>query len=146
MTCDLILVNSEGVPFPRSGIKIVNCTAHDISIRGESDEVILTIEPSGRAARCEMKVDHLGDFHRVSGDGYSLSEACIPLFGVGQTNGSVTRDLPVPKEGVMYIVSKIVAMANPHREDLLMIWDTVRDDSGKVLGCRGLSLPSAVGS
>lgn len=143
MTCEFIFANSKDIPFPRGGIKIVNCTAHPISIWGESDEVILTIEPSGNAARCEMKVDHLGDFHQIP-DGCSLSEACIPLFGVEQTNGSVTRDLPVPEEGVMYVVSKIVAMANPHREDLLMIWDTVRDDSGKVLGCRGLSLASTV--
>jgi len=141
MTHDFTFRNPENIPFTGHGHSIVNCTPHDIHIWGSSDEINLTIEPSGRAARCEIEFEQIGDFVQGPIDGYDLTKTCIPLFAVEFGGGAVTHDLPMPKENVWYIVSKIVATANPHRRDLLMVWDTVRDDSGKVVGCRGLSLP-----
>jgi hypothetical protein len=38
----------------------------------------------------------------------------------------------------MFIVSKIVAEANPNRDDLLIVSETVRDGA-TIIGCKGLS-------
>ena len=143
MTFDFTFRASGLSPFPEGGHRIANCTPHDIHIIGNDESVVLTIGPRCDAARCEMEIELLGEFSldlRGNGVHSPCSGTTIPVFGVEQTKGAVTHNLPPPKDGTLYIVSKIVAMANPRRKDLLMVWDTVRDDSGKVIGCRGLSI------
>tara|TARA_B100001094_G_scaffold300349_1_gene325732 strand:- start:52 stop:474 length:423 start_codon:yes stop_codon:yes gene_type:complete len=120
--------------------RIVNCTPHSIEIWGD-DGRILEIEAEGAAARCRMDTRHLGDFTIGTGRTSEISDFSVPLFGIAKEMGMVTDNLPSPSNGTMYVVSKIVAAANPERDDLLLIWDTVRDEEGKVIGCRGLSLP-----
>jgi len=45
------------------------------------------------------------------------------------------ENLPDPPEGVYYIVSLAVAQA-ARRPDLLVPDDMVRDEQGRILGCR----------
>jgi hypothetical protein len=48
-----------------------------------------------------------------------------------------------PAEGVFYIVSRTVAEAFPHRRDLLIPSRTIRDQQGRVIGCRAFARVSA---
>ena len=47
--------------------------------------------------------------------------------------------LPAPEEGVHLVVSLLTAQAAPERTDLLVPVGQVRDDSGRIIGCRGLA-------
>ena len=47
--------------------------------------------------------------------------------------------LPDPEEGVVWIVSRVVAEAAKERDDLLVTDDAVRDDQGRIIGCRALA-------
>lgn len=52
--------------------------------------------------------------------------------------------LPAPRKGRLYVVSLIVAERVPMREDLRVPSEQVRDDQGRVVAARGLSLPRDV--
>jgi hypothetical protein len=49
-----------------------------------------------------------------------------------------TVDLPDQIDGTWLIVSAIVRMAHPDRTDLLSPGQQVRDDQGRVVGCKSL--------
>ena len=51
-------------------------------------------------------------------------------------------DLPPEEPGVFLIVSLMVAQAVPKRKDLLVPGEVVRDASGAIVPCKGLSRPS----
>ena len=47
-------------------------------------------------------------------------------------------DLPSPQPDTIYIVSRLVAEAT-RREDLYIVDDAVRDENGRIIGCRALA-------
>lgn len=47
-------------------------------------------------------------------------------------------DLPEPQEGVLYIVSMLVAARASNRTDLVSPGRQIRNDAGQVIGCAGL--------
>jgi hypothetical protein len=47
-------------------------------------------------------------------------------------------DLPAPQDGVGLIVSAMVQSACHHRSDLFVPADFVRDEQGKIIGCKSL--------
>lgn len=49
------------------------------------------------------------------------------------------ENLPEPQEGVVYVVSALVAQAVPDREDVFIPDDTVRDEQGRIIGVRALA-------
>lgn len=54
--------------------------------------------------------------------------------------GGIT-DMPPVIDGVFYIVSRMVLDAAPKsRQDLLAPGELVRDSSGNIIGCKGLSV------
>ena len=60
----------------------------------------------------------------------------VPLFR-SYYAGSL-KDLPEPVEGVIYIVSALALNAVPaERTDVVAPGDAVRDDKGRVIGCKG---------
>ena len=140
MNPELVLKEYLGESLLPGSKMIVNCTPHSIEI-WDDEEAILEIKSEEVPARCRMNTRHLGDFKIENRGSGEKSDFSIPLFGITEEKDMVTENLPPPREGVMYVVSKIVASANPHREDLLLVWNTVRDETGAVIGCRGLSLP-----
>jgi len=105
---------------------LVNLTPHEVVlVRGETH---LVVPPSGtiaRAATTRQQVDVL-----------DVDGTTIPVNRVAF--GQV-ENLPDPAEGVWYIVSSIVAQALPERQDLLVPDDTVRDESGRIVGARALA-------
>jgi hypothetical protein len=104
--------------------KIVNLTPHEITIVGENGEVTHRIPPSGLVSR--VRETSIGIRH-VNG---------IPV--VRKTFGEVVN-LPEPEEGTVYIVSRMIIAASPDRTDLLSPGDLVRDDVGKIIGCKNFA-------
>lgn len=106
-------------------INLVNLCPHKVDILRE-DGSVLTIAPSGIVPRCSQT-----EVQVTSVNGIAVTR---------QTYGEV-YDLPAPKEGTVYIVSRMVAAAVPDRYDLMIPGPVFRDpETGNPTGCRGLSV------
>lgn len=103
--------------------QVVNLTPHPINVI--TDAGVHTFSPSGTVARCSSQSVQVGNLNG------------IPLFS---TSFGGVQDLPVPQDGVMFIVSALVRQAVPNRKDLASPGDLVRDDNGNPVGCRGLNV------
>lgn len=106
----------------KNSINLVNLTPHEIRIIREDQEVV--IQPSGTIARCQVEQRVIGS---VNG---------IPVY---KASYGQVENLPDPQEGVIYIVSALVAQAVPNRKDVLIPFDSVRDQNGKIVGCKALA-------
>jgi hypothetical protein len=122
-------------------VKIVNLTPHEINIimpnvwdmKGipnlqmnidhGTGTVTITIPASGIIARCRTERKTVSNV-----DGIPVTSTIF-----GEVEG-----LPEPKEGTIYIVSSLVAQACKDRNDVFIPDDTVRDEEGKIIGCRSL--------
>ncbi len=105
-------------------MNIINMTPHPIQILGESNNrQIREIPASGKTIRLASKTVSTGNL-----DGIPVSRT---IFGdpVG---------LPEEEAGTYYIVSQLVISACRDRGDLLVPADVVRDDDGRIIGCRSL--------
>ena len=102
---------------------IVNCTPHAINIMDSEGKEILTLEPSGICPRCSVERKKVGDIN-----GIPINKS---VFGD-------VYDLPSPEHDTIYIVSRLVAEAT-RREDLYIVDDAVRDENGRIIGCRALA-------
>lgn len=103
-------------------IMLKNLTPHVINVF-INDTVMKTIIPEERPARCTQS-QRLFDV--------------IDGIPINRTTYGEVYDLPLPQEGVYYIVSKLVAEACPDRKDLLIPGALIRDEGGRVKGCHGL--------
>lgn len=108
-------------------MKIINCTPHTINFVNDAGEVIRTIDPSGILPRVSSSINLVGDI-----DGIPDEETVY---------GEVT-DLPEKQDGVILIVSAMVASRLPYRDDLRVPGRQVRNDRGQVIGCRSMSNPN----
>ena len=117
-------------------VELINLTPHEVSIltresgqfRNLPIEIAKTFYPSGTVARV------------------SYSPHIVEKLKVGDIEIAVTRiktfnvtNLPEPKEGVAYIVSKAVAEVAKDRQDLYVLFGLRREKNGRVLGGTGLS-------
>lgn len=100
--------------------KIINLTPHAITIITDGNNI--EIAPSGTVARCKEVTENIGE---VNG---------IPV--VRKTFGEI-EGLPQPQADTIFIVSALVAQA-AKREDVFSPGDFVRDDQGRILGCKSL--------
>jgi len=104
--------------------EVVNLTPHAISLANEAGEIIATFPPSGEVARLTTDSVEVG----------SLLGAPIKKTVYGEVSG-----VPDPQEGVVYLVSALVAQATK-REDVVAP-DTgpsaVRNADGQVVAVRG---------
>ena len=105
---------------------LVNLTPHEVVlVQGETR---LVVPPSGTVARAATTRQQVAV---LDIDGFTIPVNRV-VFGQ-------VENLPDPAEGVWYIVSSIVAQALPERQDLLVPDDTVRDESGRIVGARALA-------
>lgn len=104
-------------------VNLINLTPHDIHLyRG--NELVETVKSCG-AARVSVRSEVIGEI-----DGFPISKNFY-----GEIIG-----LPEPQPGTYYIVSALVAQAAAgRRTDLLVVNDTVRDEKGQIIGCRGFA-------
>ena len=103
---------------------IVNLTPHEIAVYDAAGESVLQVIPSSGMARAAQTREPLD---KING---------IPVSKTGY--GAVTG-LPDQQDGVVYIVSVLTAQAAPDRKDLYIVDDLVRDDTGRILGCKALA-------
>lgn len=107
--------------------KLVNLTPHAIVLM--VGDVNITIPPSGIVARCATT--------RTQVDVLTVDGVQIP---VNQIGFGAVQDLPAPQDGVLFVVSSLVAnAAKGYRSDLLTVDDAVRDAGGNIIGCRALA-------
>ena len=108
-------------------MELVNLTPHAVTFYGEDGNVLFAVEPSGVVARCTERATKVGE---ING---------IPV--VSKSFGEI-YDLPEAKEGTIYIVSLIVALAAKAsgRDDLRIVADPVRNEKGQIIGCRSLCI------
>ena len=108
--------------------KIINLTPHSINVIGDDNSVAITIEASRNVARCSQTIDIV--------DTINVNNVAIPVSS--SSYGEVV-DLPAPQDDTYYIVSRLVMSDCPNRQDLLVPNDLVRDEAGRVIGCRSLA-------
>lgn len=108
-------------------MKIINLTPHTINICDDAGTVVKSY-PSAGNARVNTE---FSDRPAISG---------IPVKSVIY---SETEGLPTAENGVFYLVSMVVAQANPGRADLLCPntapGEVVRDAAGNIVGVKSLA-------
>ena len=105
----------------------INLTPHDINIVDNmTSRVVRTIPVSGIVARVCQQETAAGDI-----DG-------IPLVIL---KAGTVQDLPKPKVGTYYIVSRAVQEACPDRHDLIVPTHMVKSpDRRTIIGCAAFSV------
>ena len=104
----------------------VNLTPHAINIVDEANQVIRTFVSEG-VARAAQRTELVGEI-----DGVRITKSAV----------GEPVDLPEYRDGVFLIVS--LATVNAARafgrrvDDLLITNEAVRDDQGRIIGCRSL--------
>lgn len=116
-------------------VTLMNCTPHEIVVRSEDGAVLYSIAPSGNIARADGVRKHVEDLILDMRAGHGKP---VPVCRVSY--GSLTG-LPEPHDGVLYVVSVLAAQAAKAvgRSDVLVVDQAVRDEQGRVIGCRGFA-------
>jgi hypothetical protein len=104
---------------------VLNFTPHPINIIGADGEEIKTIEPSGPAIRLKATTAPAG-----AHAGIKLTKTIF-----GEPEG-----LPEAIDGTLIIVSQLVKTALPDRKALIVPTEVVRDDQGRIIGCKSLGI------
>lgn len=99
--------------------EIVNYTPHEIAVITKWSKTRI---PSAGIARVSQKNTIVDE---------------IEGFDIFQAEYGAVEGLPEPQNNTLYIVSAIVKSALPSRDDLLVPTEFIRDEAGKILGCRG---------
>lgn len=116
--------------------KIINLTQHDINILLAGTDKFYCIPPSGIVSRCATEYTTVSQL-RTEGviDGYEHEQT----FNVRERYFNEPTDLPAPQDGVLYIVSRIVAEACANvRSDLLMVDGTIKEGR-EIIGCEAFA-------
>lgn len=124
--------------------KLLNFTPHPIHIIGEDNQVIKTIESSGLI---RLKANTVDAGFEVDGVKITTTEFGEPV-GLPEEDRFIADPYSPHAEDhqhdgevmTYYIVSQLVKSALPHRKDLLVPAEVVRDDKGNILGCKSLGI------
>lgn len=107
-----------------NGVNMVNLTPHVVTFYGPDGTTILRTVPSSGVARAAQERETIGDINGIP---------------VSRTSYGTVEGLPDPVPNTIYIVSVLTAQAAPNRTDLYIVDDIVRDNAGRILGCRALA-------
>lgn len=118
-----------------SEIKVINLTPHALNVVSDDGQTIV-IEPSGFVARVATKKE-LAREVVVSGAAIPVHRTEFGAVQIVDASGNIV-DLP-PEDGTIFVVSRMVLDA-AGRGDFVSPGDPVRDDSGRVIGCRGFAI------
>lgn len=109
-------------------VTLLNYTPHDVVLLSDKNKVIEIIKSSG-VARCKETKDKIDEFY-IKGH----------MININKKEFTEVEGLPPQEEGVLIIVSNIVISAmKGERGDLIAPDDVVRDDGGKIIGCKSFS-------
>ena len=108
---------------------IVNLTPHEVRLVDEDGATVLVIPPTGQVARLSEAV---GSEETMFVDGlWPVRTRAVIYDGV--------EDLPdAGDDHMVYIVSREAASACTGRADVYFPGGEVRDDHGRIVGCRRL--------
>ena len=101
-------------------MQILNYTPHDVTILCGEEKILF---PSVGSARCKSSTVKVGELNGIP----------LTTTVMGRVEG-----LPEPKEGIVYIVSRLVALELSNRKDLYYAKEIVKKD-GVLIGCCSLS-------
>lgn len=103
--------------------RIINMTPHVVTVVDDNGNIVMSIEPESTPARCQ-----------------SSREVAFSIEGISVniTKFGRIENLPEPEKGRWIVVSRIVAEA-AKRDDLIVPDETVRDNEGKILGCKSFA-------
>ncbi len=108
-------------------MEIVNLTPHEVKVLDDDDNVIATF-PSSGVARASQHNVLVGEIESIP---------------VVKTEFGEVLGLPEPTEGTVFIVSRITVEAaqvqGRSTDDLLTTSGAVRDDQGRIVGCRAFA-------
>ncbi len=107
-------------------MRVRNLTPHPVILQAP-DGAEVTIPPEGVVPRVRETSAPAG--------AVEVEGVTIPLVTLRR---SEVEGLPEPEPGTLLIVSSLVAEA-AGREDLVVPYDLVRDDQGRVVGARALA-------
>lgn len=111
----------------------INLTPHEVTVVAK-DESKVTFPPSENVARVEYREEVVGDY-----------DAPVPVsdneepkkFELFKSYFGTINNLPEPRDGVRYIVSRMCANACPDRHDLVVPGPSIRDENGVITACYG---------
>ena len=108
-------------------MRVTNLTPHEVKVVDDGNNVVATF-PSSGVARAHQ---------------YDVLVSEIKSIPVVKTEFGEVLGLPEPAEGVAYIVSRITIEAARAQgrttDDLLTTSGAVRDDQGRIVGCRAFA-------
>lgn len=104
-------------------MKIVNLTPHSVNLFNNHTGEYDAIEPSGIIARVAATTVPCGT---------------AGAYAVTTTSYGDVVNLPAPEPETIYVVSSIVAQRVPERDDVYIPNESVRDENGRIIGCRSL--------
>ena len=107
--------------------EIINLTPHAITIMDDNFNILKVIEPSGQLARVSVHTAHT---ETIVFDNIEIATS-ESVYGT-------VEGLPEEKDGVIYIVSSLVAQRVPERNDVFIPNESVRDDHGRIIGSKSL--------
>ncbi len=103
--------------------KIINKTPHDVVILDINGKEIKRFRPEGSNLRLNAEVRRVGTVGKIP---------------ITKSKWKEVQGLPVYEEGVYYIVSQLIKAFLPHRKDLFIPAEIVRDEKRRIVGCRSL--------
>jgi hypothetical protein len=111
-------------------MKFVNLTPHDVTLV-DSNGMKLVFKSSGTVARVLLNTD-------VTTIEAEVAPGIILTVPLKRTTGSQVVNLPEPQEGVMYIVSYMLANHVKRTDVIAPLTDesATRDDNRNILGVR----------
>jgi hypothetical protein len=109
---------------------LVNLTPHDVTLVG-SDGATVTLASCGRALVTFTPDTTLAEI--------TVSGVTVPLMETAP--GSEVTGIPLPAEGITYVVSRLAYDASRDRDDLCIPHLVVRDTDGQPTAAHALALP-----
>ena len=108
-------------------MKLKNFTPHNVVVIVNETKIVIPSDGIARVTETKTVAPS------IDVDGVAV-ETFVSAFGE-------VENLPPQEEGVMVIVSALVASAAKGRDDLLVPGELVRDDGGNIVGCKSLRRP-----
>lgn len=115
---------------------ITNMTPHAIHVHGTND--IVEFPPSGSTIRLKTETAFVKWVEPYDA-GIAITTTKYGEPVVIDANGNESQLRP-EIEGDYLIVSQLVKSALPERKDLLVPAELIRDESGRIVGCKSLGI------
>ena len=109
----------------------INLTPHEVTVVTKDGSKV-SFPPSENVARVEYREEVIGDYDAPVNDGETPKK-----FEVFKSYFGTINNLPEPRDGVRYIVSRMCANACPDRHDLVVPGPSIRDENGVITACYG---------